>query len=347
MSDAEQQDDESQRDLWIGFDLGGTKMMAAICDSEFQILGRKRKATKGSEGAEVGIDRVNSAIRRALEEAEVEIDRIAGIGIGVPGPLDLENGIVLETPNLGWTNLPICDILEEEFGCPAVLVNDVDAGVYGESILGAARGAKCVIGLFPGTGIGGGCVRNGEIITGHRYSCFEVGHIQVQPDGPLCGCGRRGCLEAVASRLAISSAAARAAYRGQAPALKENTGTDLSDIRSGALADSIREGDVVVEQIVRDAARQIGNAAGSLINLLGPDMILLGGGLVEALTGIYVEEVQRGADQQVMPSFLNTFKVAVASLGDFASVKGAAAWAKATIERKQLEASKPELRKFG
>jgi glucokinase len=337
MANAEQKEAETQRDLWVGFDLGGTKMMAAICDSGFQVLGRKRKATKGSEGAEAGIDRVNSAIRRALEEADVEIDRIAGIGIGVPGPLDLENGIVLETPNLGWSNLPIRDILEEEFGVPVVLVNDVDAGVYGESLFGAARDAKCVIGLFPGTGIGGGCVRNGEIFTGHRYSCFEIGHIQVQPDGPLCGCGRRGCLEAVASRLAISSGAARAAFRGQAPALKARAGTDLSNIRSGALAESIREGDTVVEQIVRDAARQLGVAAASLVNILGPDMILLGGGLVEALPGIYVEEVQRAAEQQVMPSFQNTFKVAVASLGDFASVKGAAAWAKVTIERRASE----------
>lgn len=334
MSDAEQPSSETQRDLWIGFDLGGTNMTAAVCDADFQILGRKRKSTKGSDGAELGIDRVKSAIHKAMSEAEVAADRIGGMGIGVPGPLDLKNGVILETPNLGWKNLPICEILEAEFGFPVVLVNDVDAGVYGEATLGAAQEAHSVIGLFPGTGIGGGCVRYGEIFTGHRYSCFEVGHIQVQPEGPLCGCGRRGCLEAVASRLAISSAAARAVYQGQAPALKKIAGTDLADIRSGTLAQAIKEGDVVIEQIVRDAARQLGVAAGSLVNLLGPDMILLGGGLVEALPEIYVEEVQRAAEQQVMPSFRDTFKITLACLGDFATVKGSAAWAKATIENR-------------
>ncbi|MFP6765951.1 MAG: ROK family protein [Planctomycetaceae bacterium] len=325
--------ESSERNLWLGFDLGGTKMMACVCDSDFRILGRKRKATKGYEGSEAGVDRVKSVIRRALEEAEVGPERIAGIGIGIPGPVDTVAGVVLETPNLGWTDLPLREILEAEYGCPTVVLNDVDAGVYGEYRLGAARDARCVIGLSPGTGIGGGCVYHGDILTGDRISCFEVGHMRVQPDGPLCGCGQHGCLEAVASRLAISSAAARAAYQGNAPHLKQISGTDLSQIRSGALADSIREGDVPVEQVVREGTRKLGMAAGWLVNLIGPDVILLGGGLVEALPGIYADEVQRAAESQAMPSFRGTFRVCVANLGDFAAVKGAAAWAHRVVDR--------------
>jgi glucokinase len=321
----------AERDLWLGFDLGGTKMMACVCDSDFRILGRKRKATKGHEGSDAGTDRVKQVIDRALEEADVKAERLAGIGIGIPGPVDMEAGVVLETPNLGWKNLPLREILEEEYGCPVVVLNDVDAGVYGEYRMGAARDARCVVGLFPGTGIGGGCVYHGEILAGDRISCFEVGHMRVQPDGPLCGCGQHGCLEAVASRLAISSAAARAAYQGNAPHLKETAGTDLSEIRSGALAESIREGDVIVEQIVREAAEKLGMAAGWLVNLVGPDVVLLGGGLVEALPGIYADEVQRAAEAHVMPSFRGTFRVCVATLGDFAAVKGAAAWARKKV----------------
>ena len=324
-------DKDVERDLWLGFDLGGTKMMACVCDADFRILGRKRKATKGHEGSEAGVDRVKQVIERALEEAEVGPERLAGIGIGIPGPVDTEAGVVLETPNLGWKDLPLRDILEEEFGCPTVVLNDVDAGVYGEYRMGAARDARCVIGLFPGTGIGGGCVYHGEILTGDRISCFEIGHMRVQPDGPLCGCGQHGCLETVASRLAISSAAARAAYQGNAPHLKEATGTDLSEIRSGALAASIREGDIIVEQIVREAAEKLGTAAGWLVNLVGPDVILLGGGLVEALPGIYADEVQRAAEAQAMPSFRGTFRVCVANLGDFAAIKGAAAWCRKVV----------------
>ena len=323
----------SERDLWIGIDLGGTKMFAAVCDANFEIVGRKRKSTKGHQGAEAGVERVVQTIEQAIEDAKVTRDRIAGIGFAAPGPLDLIDGIILETPNLGWRDVPICKLLKKEFGCPVTLLNDVDAGVYGECQFGVAKDAASVVGLFPGTGIGGGFVRNGDILSGSRYSCFEVGHIRVHPDGPLCGCGRRGCLEAVASRLAIASACAKAVYRGQAPRLKEIAGTDLCDIRSGALKQAIKEGDTVVEQIVRDAARQLGTAAGSIVNLLHPDIILLGGGLVEALPEIYVKEVQNAADDQIMPSFKKSFRVCASELGDLAAIKGAAAWAK----KKQAE----------
>lgn len=322
----------SDRKYWVGFDLGGTKMLAAVYDADYKLLGKKRKATRGHEGSDAGIERVQGVITKALEEAEITVDQIAGIGIGAPGPLDLNDGIVLDTPNLGWKNVPIQKQLEKEFGCPVVLLNDVDAGVYGESRFGAAREARCVVGLFPGTGIGGGCVIDGEIFRGTRLSCFEVGHMRVVPDGPRCGCGRRGCLEAVASRLTISAQAAASAYRGQAPHLKEAEGTDLRDIRSGALAASIKAGDKAVEDIVRAAARHLGTAAGSLVNLLNPDVILLGGGLVEALPELYSEIVITAAQKRAMACYEDTFEVKVASLGDYASVQGAAAWARHRIE---------------
>lgn len=327
---------ESQRDLWIGVDLGGTKMLAAVYDSNFELLGQKRKSTKGHEGLESGIERVCALIRRALEEADATEDRIAGIGFGAPGPLDLEDGVVLETPNLGWRNLPARELLEAEFNCPVVLVNDVDAGVYGEWRFGAANGSRRVIGLFPGTGIGGGCVSDGEIFRGPRHSCFEVGHMQVDPSGPVCGCGQRGCLEAVASRLAISAEAAKAAYRGQAPALMSDAGPNLMKIRSGALSGAIRAGDTVVEEIVRTAAEQLGRAAAGLVNLLNPDVILLGGGLVEALPELYADSVTRSLELTVMPSYRGTYRVAVVALGDFSAVKGAAAWASKSISRTQV-----------
>ena len=323
---------ESKKKLWVGFDLGGTKMLAAVYDDDFELLGKKRKPTKGHEGAEAGVERVFGLINKALEDADVSADQIAGIGIGVPGPLDVVDGIVLDTPNLGWKDVPIRKFLEKEFGCPTVLMNDVDAGVYGESRFGAAQNARCVVGLFPGTGIGGGCVIDGEIFRGSRLSCFEVGHMRVVPDGPRCGCGRRGCLEAVASRLTISSHAAAAAYRGQAPHLKKSIGTDVAEIKSGALAGSIQAGDKTIEEIVRAAARHLGTAAGSLVNLLNPDVILLGGGLVEALPELYSEVVTSAAQKRAMACYRDTFQVKVASLGDYASVQGAAAWARHTLK---------------
>lgn len=321
----------SSRDLWVGVDLGGTKMLAAVYDSNFELVGQKRKSTKGYEGCESGIERVYSLIRRALEDADASDNRIAAIGFAAPGPLDLEDGIVLETPNLGWQNLPVCQLLEAEFGWPVVLLNDVDAGVYGEYVFGAARGARRIIGFFPGTGIGGGCVIDGEILRGSRHSCFEVGHIQVDPTGPLCGCGQRGCLEAVASRLAISAEIAKAAWRGQAPWIMQEVGPNLSKIRSGAIKSAIEAGDTIVEDIVRTAAERLGTAAAGLVNILAPDIILLGGGLAESLPNLYAESVTRSAAAAVMPSYRGVYKVAVTALGDYAAVKGAAAWARKSL----------------
>jgi len=312
-------------DYWVGFDLGGTKMLATVFDGNFKKLGRERKRTKGNEGAEAGVERVINTIDGALKDAKIEPGQLAGIGMACPGPLDLNKGILIEAPNLGWKNVPIKQHLERKYGCPVVILNDVDAGVYGEYRFGAGRDSRCVIGVFPGTGIGGGCVYEGRIIRGKVRSAMEIGHVRVAP-GPRCGCGRRGCLEAVASRLAISAAVAAAAYRGQAPHLVKQCGTDLSKIRSSALADSIKAGDTVVEQIVRDAAATIGVVLGGIINVMSPDVVVLGGGLVEAMPKLFVEEVEKAARGTVMPSFEETFKVQVAKLGDDATSLGAAAW---------------------
>ena len=316
---------------WVGFDLGGTKMLAAVLDSQFRPLARKRKKTRGYEGVRAGIGRIVQLIHAGLDEAEMPRDRLHGIGLGCPGPLDLDRGIMLDAPNLGWHGVPIKDLLEAEFGCPVVIANDVDAGVYGENRFGAAQQSRCVLGVFPGTGIGGGCVYEGRILRGAKSSCMEIGHVQVMPDGPRCGCGLYGCLEAVASRLAISAAAAQAAYRGQAPHLHEMIGTDPAKIRSGMLAASVEAGDVVIEEIIRHAARQIGVVIGSVVHLLSPDTVVLGGGLVEAMPKIFIEEVSKSARKNVMSTFKETFRVVAAQLGDDATALGAAAWAREVI----------------
>jgi len=317
---------------WIGFDLGGTKMMSKVYDAGFKPVGKARTRSKGHEGKTKGLERMVETIEASLDKAGVKAGDLAGIGVGCPGPLDLDAGVVLNTPNLGWKNVPVRETLEKASGCPAVICNDVDSGVFGEYRFGAAKGARCVVGVFPGTGIGGGAVYDGKILRGKKGSAMELGHIPVVRDGPLCGCGRRGCLEAVASRMAISSAVARAAYRGEASYLMQRAGTDISEIRSGALSDSIKNGDKAVERIVREAARTIGWAVSGVVNLLAPDIILLGGGLVEEMPRLFKEEVRKGLKAQVMPAFESSFKVVAAGLGDDAGVKGAAAWAAEVVE---------------
>ncbi len=311
---------------WLGIDLGGTKMLAVLYDGEFTEVARERKKTKGHEGVEKGIRRICGLVESVLQQHPQAQGNLRGIGIGCPSPIDVERGVVVEAVNLGWKGVPLRDHLTQEFACPVSVLNDVDAGVYAEYQFGAGRDARGLLGVFPGTGIGGGAVVAGEVVMG-RLSCMEIGHVRVMPEGNLCGCGRRGCLETVASRLAISAEAAKAAFRGEAPYLMKQTSAELTKIRSGVLAEAIRQGDVVVEQIIRNAARWIGIAVADCIHLLSVDRVVLGGGLVEAMPELFVDEVGQSAEASVMRPYRGTFNVAVAQLGDDATVRGAAAWA--------------------
>lgn len=321
------------RKYWVGFDLGGTKMLAVVFDGRLREVSRRRRKTRASDGESVSLERIAETILQALELARIAPEAVAGIGAGVPGPLDLQKGIVLEAPNLGWRNIALRDFLAKRFGCPAVICNDVDAGVFGEYSAGAGQGYRGVLGVFPGTGIGGGFVYEGRIFRGSRSSCMEVGYLQMAADGPLAGVGPPGTLEGMASRLAISAEAAKAVFRGQAPNLRDLAGTDISSIRSSALAKSIERGDRVIEQIVRRAAEVVGHGIGSLINILAPDVVVLGGGLVEAMPKLYLESVQAGINRNVLPSLAGCARLKVSELGDLAAAVGGAALVRAESEQ--------------
>ena len=259
---------EKTKDHWIGFDLGGTKMLAVVYDSDFKQLGKSRKKTKGHEGQSNGLKRINSTIREALEDAKVDASQIKGLGIGCPGPLDIEKKTIRMAPNLGWKNVKVGQSIENEFGFPVTVANDVDAGVFGEYSFGAGKGKRCVVGIFPGTGVGGGCVYEGKLIRGSNCTCMEIGHIPLMPDGPRDGAGNRGSLEGLASRLSIAGGAALAAYRGDAPHLLDDEGTDISDIRSGAISNSVAKGDKAVERLVLDACDHLAMGVVTMVHLL-------------------------------------------------------------------------------
>lgn len=317
--------------VWVGIDLGGTKLLTSVFASDFGEIARDKTHSRAEQGVEHGLRRIQRSVRRTLRKAGVDPEDVAGIGVGCAGPVRAD-GVLLEAPNMGWTNIPLKAYLESAFGCPVAVLNDVDAGVYGEYRFGAAQGARCAVGIFPGTGIGGGCVYEGRILRGASLSCFEIGHIPVLPGGPLCGCGQRGCLESVASRLFVSAEAAIAALRGQAPYLRGHGTLDLRKLRSGMLHDAIQAGDLTVEAVVRRAAEWVGVAAACVVNLLAPDVILLGGGLVEAMPKLFCQTVARTARQRVMRPFRNVFQVRVAALEDASVSLGAAAWARHTVE---------------
>ncbi len=322
--------DKDNGGLWVGFDLGGTKMLAVAFGPDFKPRGRSRTKTKGSEGQEAGLARMVETVEEALADAGAKPKELRGIGVGAPGPVRVDSGVLAEAANLGWKKADIQGVLQKKFGCPVAVGNDVDVGTLGEARFGAGRDAFCVLGVFPGTGIGAGCVREGRILTGRKLSVMELGHVCIRPGGLLCGCGRRGCLETVASRLAIATQSARAAYRGEAPTILAEAGTDIAKIRSGLLAKAVKAGDTVVEDIIRYAARVLGRSVADVIHLIGPDAIVLGGGLVEAMPDLYLEEVRAGVEESVMAIYRKQFQVTVAALGDDAGVMGAAALAEQT-----------------
>ncbi len=325
----------NQKDIWIGFDLGGTKMLSVAYGPDWKVIGRKRRKTRGSEKNDSGIQRVGSTIDRLLAEHEISSDRIAGIGIGCPGPIDLDRGRVTMAPNLGWDDVDVADFLRNRFSCPAIVINDVDAGVFGEYMFGAAKGSRCVVGIFPGTGIGGGCVYQGRIFVGAGISCMEIGHTRISSGTRVSGYKLAGTVEAEASRLAIAAEASKAAYRGDAPYLFKKAGTDVAEIRSGVLAESVEKGDTAIRALIEGAAEAIGIAVVNVVHLLAPDKIVLGGGLVEAMEELFVNKVTKTAKQRVMSAYRDRFEVVAAKLGDDAGVLGAAAWAKQELTSSQ------------
>ena len=317
-----------QNPLSCGFDLGGTKMLCVVMDDTNRIVARKRKKTKGTEGAQAGVVRIAELIRETFSENDLPINDLRSLGIGCPGPVDMDNGVVNVAVNLGWKNVALAAMLEDELDCPVSVLNDVDAGVFGEYSLGVAIGARSVAGIFPGTGIGGGFVYEGKILRGKRSSAMEIGHTKIATSGRSSGTEMTGTLESEASRLAIAAECAKLAYRGEAPSLLRAVGTDIAQIRSKVLAAAIREGDKSVEKVVRQSARTVGYAVVNLVHMLCPEIIILGGGLVEALHEIYLEEVMQIAKNNVLPCYSEMFEIKMAKLGDDAGAMGAAVWGK-------------------
>ncbi len=303
----------------IGMDIGGTKMMAVVFNKEFQPVGRYRKKSKAKVPPE---DHVINIIQGALDDAGVK--EIRGVGMGSPGPLNPDTGVIIDTPNLGWKNFPLAEIVETHFGVPAVVDNDVNMGTYGEWCFGEVQKCQNVLGMFPGTGIGGGIIINGKLHHGFSGSAGEVGHMTIQVDGPFCGCGKRGCLEAMASRIAIAKEAVALAARGDAPYILENCGTDLSKVRSGMLARAVENGDTQVEKVIKRAAFYVGVGVANLINVLSPEAVVLGGGLVEAMEPLYLNEVNRAVKEHAMPFLRKNVRIVAAKLGDDAVAIGAA-----------------------
>ncbi len=306
-------------------DLGGTKLLTSLLNRDFKILAEKKSKIDPFKGEKVFFNTILESVRDVLEEAGVKASALAAAGMGSPGIIHPKKGTVVTSPNIPFLkNYPLRAKLEKYLGVPAALENDVNTGLLGEYFFGAARGYSDVVGLFMGTGIGGALILNGRLHRGVSGAAGEIGHMIMQKDGALCGCGQRGCLEAYAGRVAIAGEAAVLAVRQKARVLFADVGTEVAKIKSGALAKSIRGGDHAIESLIREKAELVGIAMANIANLLNPELIVLGGGVVEAMDGIIVKEAEKSMLRHGMPDIVKRVKVVPAQLKDHAIVRGAA-----------------------
>lgn len=311
--------------LYLGIDVGGTKILAALSRGSGKILGRKRATTPRGTDPQETVDAIVGVIRDLLKENGLGKRDICAMGLAVPGVVDPEQGRVVVTPNMNLSGVKLVPKMHESFRMPIALGNDVNLGTLGEYWLGSAALADSAVGIFIGTGIGGGIIIDGKLVVGHRGAAAEIGHMLVRKDGPQCGCGSRGCLEALASRTAIERELRDAIGRGRPSILPELAGGDLSVIRSSVLRRALGENDALVKEVMAEAAQTLGDACLQIRHLLDPEVIVLGGGLIEACKFFILPIVQDTVASDPLPGITTGGKVIVSALGDDAVVLGAVA----------------------
>jgi glucokinase len=317
------------KDYLLGVDLGGTKILAGVFDAKFDLKGTAKISTKADRGVEAVIDRIARCINEAVDECDLSLKQIRGVGIGAPGAVDADSGRVIFAPNLpGWKDIPLKKELEKRLGVPVFTGNDCNVCTLGTFDREYKAKPKDLIGIFIGTGIGGGIVINGDLYTGHNLTAGEIGHMVIEVNGPKCGCGNRGCFEALASRTAIFRKIQSAVKDGQKTLLTEMLGPDLTDMRSGDLRKAMRKGDKFVEKIIEEAAEYAGIGIANLINILNPEIVVVGGGVIEALESEMMPTLIKAAKEHVMSGTMDGIKIEASKLGDHAGITGAAVLAR-------------------
>lgn len=307
----------------VGVDVGGTNVMTAAFDEDHRIGGRRKIATP-RDGPEAAL----AAVVAVIESLQVEV---AAVGIGIPGPVS--KGVVYSPPNMiGWTEpVDVVTQIQERLGVPVVVDNDVTVAVIGEWHAGAAAGASFVLGVWLGTGVGGGLVLDGRPYRGAVGAAGEFGHTMVRKGGAMCGCGRRGCVEAYAGRACMERMVATAVEAGERTALLEIAEKrGKTRLTSGVWAEALKSGDQVASRIIAEAVEAVGIGIGSAVNLLDLDTVVIGGGLAEKLGHDLVDRIRMAAEGQMLAAG-GERRFALAELGDDAGVIGAGALARTLL----------------
>lgn len=307
---------------YICLDIGGTKVLGAIFNSQKEIIYRLKKKTKSAGDSSQNIeDLIISVVDEMINESKIDRKLIKAIAAGAPGVIDQDEGLVLFSPNLPWRNYNIKKPIESKFGVPFYIGNDVNVGVLGEYKYGAAKGYKNVVGLFVGTGMGGGLILDGKLYTGNQFKGAELGHMVLNEEGPRCNCGQRGCLEAFSSKQGISDYIKQQVARGRETMMAEAVNGSI--FKSKALKASLEANDKVATEAVSRACHYLSIATGNLINIFSPEIVIYGGGVVEACGEAFLPLILGEVDKYCMPSIRDTVEIKNAALGDDSILYGA------------------------
>ena len=320
----------------VGVDLGGTNVLAAVVKPGGEVLARAKKRSRTKSGPDEIVGVCCDAVEAAIETAGVPRESVKAVGIGAPGTLDADKGVIVFAPNLqDFENVPMKQMMEDKLGIPTFLDNDVNVGVLGEHVLGVGQGVSDLVGLFVGTGIGGGIIINGQLHRGFNHTAGEVGHIIIKQKGFTCGCGNIGCMEANASRTGIARWIEKAAKKGKKTVVTKLVKGDYSKITSKVLRQAVEAKDKVTLKALDKAWQALGVGIANIINLLSPEMIILGGGVMEALGDWPVDKVRKQVEKLAMPHTMDNVRFARAALGDDSGILGAAVLAEQELAKKK------------
>lgn len=312
------------KEYYLGLDLGGTKILTGLADSKGNIITRSRKDTEAELGEDKIIENMVLTIESVLKKANVKKEEIITLGIGSPGPLDAKKGIIIENANLPWKNVALVARIESEIGIKTLLQNDANAAALGEKWFGAGRNINNMVYLTISTGIGGGAIINKELFTGVTDNACEIGHTVIDPQGPLCGCGNHGCLEAFSSGTSIGKRAREAAAAGKSKEMLDLADNIVENIDAVICAQAAYQGDSVARDIFKNAGYYLGIGLANVINTFNTEMIILGGGVMKA-SDLFLDTALKTMEDIALAGPLEIVNVREAELGSDIGLMGAVA----------------------
>jgi len=316
----------------IGVDLGGTYIKTALITQKGTILHKAEVPSEKENGPEGVLQNIYHSIRLVIKEKNVSLDNILTIGVGSPGPLNTKKGIVCNAVNLpGWINIPLRDRINAEFNIPVNLENDANAAAFGEYWKGAGKGSDIMLAYTLGTGVGGGVIIRGELIRGTNDSAGELGHMTIIPEGQICSCGNRGCLEAYASATALVRNTLAKLKKG-APSLLNDWILQGKTLTAKLIDQAHREGDKLATLALTQVGTFLGLGVANVVSVLNPDVVVIGGGMIRA-GEVILDPLRREVESRVFAEQFEHLKIVEAQLGNNAGVIGAAGLALESIKK--------------